>query len=73
MGSPEHKEWVRELAERLMGDNVDIVIDEWDTEEGQDLNKFMERMNNDPSIDKILVISDRLFAEKADDRYGGEL
>lgn len=69
--SPEHKEWVMELAERLVGDNVDVVIDEWDTEEGQDLNKFMERMVNAPSIDKVLVISDKIYAEKADGRLGG--
>jgi hypothetical protein len=69
--SPEHKDWVMELAERLVDDNVDVVIDEWDTKEGQDLNKFMERMVNDPSIDKVLVISDRIYAEKADGRHGG--
>jgi hypothetical protein len=69
--SPEHKDWVMELAERLTKDNVDVVIDVWDTAEGQDLNNFMERMVKDPSIDKVLMICDKTYAEKAEGRQGG--
>ncbi|MGG3453856.1 toll/interleukin-1 receptor domain-containing protein [Paenibacillus rhizolycopersici] len=69
--SPEHKQWVIDLAERLEDDTVPVVLDDWDTTEGQDLNKFMERMVNDPEINKVLIICDKVYAEKSDGRLGG--
>ena len=34
--SSEHEEWVISLAERLMSDGVDVIIDKWDLKEGND-------------------------------------
>jgi hypothetical protein len=69
--SPEHQERVRELANRLRGDGVDVILDIYELREGQDKHAYMERMVTDPDISKVLVISNRKYAEKADAREGG--
>lgn len=48
---------VEQLAERLFSDGVHCVIDIYDFRDGQDKNKFMEQMVNDPTIKKVLLIS----------------
>jgi hypothetical protein len=62
---------VLELAERLSADGIMVVLDKWDLKEGQDKHKFMEQMVHDPNITKVLVICDRGYQSKADDRKGG--
>ncbi|KWW20288.1 hypothetical protein AS888_19310 [Peribacillus simplex] len=69
--SPEHEKWVLELAERLESNGVSVVIDKWDSTEGQNLNAFMQRSVNDPTITKVLVICDEKYAKKADGFEGG--
>jgi hypothetical protein len=67
----EHREWVRSLVDRLRGDGVDVVVDIYRLKEGHDKYAFMEQMVTDADISKVLVISDRQYAEKADARRGG--
>lgn len=62
---------VIELAERLIANGVDVVLDVYDLKEGQDKYAFMEQSVHDPSIDRVLIICDRTYTEKADDRTGG--
>lgn len=69
--SPDHEEWVLALSERLMSDGVDVVIDKWYLKEGQDIYDFMETMVKSPEINKVLIILDRKYSEKADSRTGG--
>jgi len=69
--SPSHELWVVELAERLRGDGVDIIVDKWDLKEGQDKYVFMETMVTDDSVVKVLAICDARYAQKADGREGG--
>jgi SEFIR domain len=69
--SPPHEQRVLDLAERLAGDGIHVVIDKYDLKEGQDLNSFMEQMVKDPEIKKVLIICDKVYAEKADSRKGG--
>jgi hypothetical protein len=69
--SPEHEQWVIDLATRLMQDGVEVVLDKWDLKEGNDIYAFMESMVTSPDIDKVLIICDRLYKEKADGRQGG--
>jgi len=69
--SDEHINKVLKLAERLQKFGVFVKIDQWDLEPGQDLNKYMEQMVYDSSIDKVLIICDRKYSEKADAREGG--
>jgi len=67
----QHEQWVLDLAERLSGDGVIVILDKWDLKEGQDKHVFMEQMVNDKGISKVLVICDRGYQSKADDRKGG--
>ncbi len=69
--SPEHINRVVSLAERLVGDGVDVVLDQWDLKEGHDKIVFMEKMVTDTTVNKVIVVSDRRYAEKADGREGG--
>jgi hypothetical protein len=69
--SQEHQAWVLDLAAQLRENGVDVTIDKWDLKEGHDAIKFMERMVTDPEIKKVIVVLDRIYAEKADGRKGG--
>ena len=66
-----HAAWVMDLASRLRTDGVDVVLDRWDLLPGQDKFVFMEQMVSDTSVDKVIVICDRRYAQKADAREGG--
>ena len=66
-----NSERVIELAKRLVGDGVEVVLDKWELKEGQDKYTFMEQSVTDPSINKVLLICDRTYAEKANTREGG--
>lgn len=67
----ENKIRVQRLAERLMQDGVEVVLDVWALKHGHDKYVFMEQMVKDPDIKKVLVICNEDYARKADDRTGG--
>lgn len=67
----DHIKWVVELAEELVENGVDVVLDEWHLQEGQELYAFMEQAVTDPEMDKVIVVSDEEYARKADEREGG--
>lgn len=69
--SAEHEAWVVALARRLSADGVYVHLDKWDLTAGQDTYAFMERMVTDPKVTKVLIVCDRAYAEKANDRRGG--
>ncbi len=69
--SPEHEKWVLDLATELRENGVDVVLDKWDLKEGDDANAFMEKMATCSDIQKVLIVSDRVYAQKANDRKGG--
>jgi len=68
----ERKLWVRTLADRLVSQNgVDVKVDFYDLKPGNDMHQFMEQMVNDPHVDKVLIICDSEYAQKANGRSGG--
>lgn len=69
--SPAHEQWVHNLATELVDAGVDVIYDKWDLKEGHDAFVFMEKMVTDPNIKKVIIVSDRIYAEKADGRSGG--
>jgi len=69
--NPSHEDWVINLAERLVSDGVDVVIDKWNLKEGQDKFNFMETMVKSEEIQKVLIILDAKYSEKAELRAGG--
>ncbi len=68
---PEHDQWVMQLATELRDSFVDVILDKWDLKEGHDAVAFMEKMVTDETIKKVIMISDKTYAEKADGRQGG--
>ena len=62
---------VKELADRLIHDGINVIIDIYDLQSGNDKYAFMEQQVTDSTIDHVLVICDKTYAEKADRRIGG--
>lgn len=69
--SPEHEEWVVNLATELREAGVDVILDKWDLKEGHDAIAFMEQIVTKPEIKKVILVCDRKYAEKTDGRAGG--
>lgn len=69
--SETHRQWVLDLAERLTSDGVHVILDVWDLKPGHDKYSFMEKMVTEPAVKKVLVICDRRYQVKADERTGG--
>ncbi|GHV95693.1 hypothetical protein AGMMS50293_20130 [Spirochaetia bacterium] len=70
--SPQHERWVLELASNLrQQEGVDVVLDKWDLNLGNDSLPFMEQMVNDDTVKKVLMICDKNYVEKANKRKGG--
>ena len=69
--SPDHEEWVLQLAKELVDNGVDVILDKWHLREGHDAHAFMERMVTDPEIGKVALICDAAYKRKADARSGG--
>lgn len=66
-----NRKWVEQLVHRLESDGVQVVIDFKDLKLGHDKYAFMERTVNDDSINKVLIICNKTYKEKADGRIGG--
>ena len=69
--SPGHQARIRQWAEQMVSDGVDVVLDVWDLREGDDKYAFMEKMVTDVSVTHVLVFSDSEYATKADVRKAG--
>ena len=69
--SPAHEQTVINLATELRESGVDVILDKWDLKEGHDSVAFMEQMVTNSDLKKVAIISDRVYAEKADGRAGG--
>lgn len=69
--TPEHQNWVLKMATQLRDSGVDVILDVWDLKVGQSPIAFMERMVTDPEVGKVIVISDKTYATKADGFKGG--
>lgn len=70
--SPLHEEWVLQFANELRsGWGVDAILDKTHLRGGDDAIAFMERMVTDETLDKVILVCDSEYAEKADSRRGG--
>ena len=61
--SPEHKQWVSELAARLRRHGVDVIFDQWSLGPGDDIAQFMER--GIKASNRVLVICTDSYVRKA--------
>jgi TIR domain len=64
-----HKGWVLSLANRLVANGVDVILDRWDLTLGSDLARFMESGLAD--ADRVLAICTEPYVQKADRGVGG--
>lgn len=69
--APAHQEWVLALATRLRQDGVNVILDKWDLKPGHDAYQFMEQMVTDKNVTRVVMICDKAYVEKADQRKGG--
>lgn len=69
--TPEHQSWVIDLAETLVQNGVDVVLDKWHLREGDDSHAFMENMVNDQAVTHIIMIIDEVYTQRANQRSGG--
>ncbi|WP_249671144.1 toll/interleukin-1 receptor domain-containing protein [Bacillus thuringiensis] len=69
--SPDYKEKVISLANRLTENGIEVVIDVWDLKPGHNMFAFMESMVTDSTIDKVLVLCNKSYAERASSYNGG--
>lgn len=66
----EHVENIVDFASKLRSHGIDARMDEWDLKAGNDLYYFMEN-NIKRESDKVLLILNKEFVEKANDRKSG--
>lgn len=66
---PDNRTWVKNLADRLRTNGIDAHLDMFHLKPGQDLPQWMT--NEVIMADKVLLICDKYYAEKADNRKAG--
>jgi hypothetical protein len=69
--SQAHQDRIKDWADRLLAEGVDVIFDVYDFTEGQDKYYFMEKMVTDPQVTHVLIFSDKSYTEKADNRTKG--
>ncbi|MFN9645658.1 MAG: SUMF1/EgtB/PvdO family nonheme iron enzyme [Cyanobacteriota bacterium] len=67
--SEAHRAWVRQLAERLRANGVDVILDQWDLRAGADVVRFMERGIVEAA--RVLLVCTANYVAKAEERKGG--
>jgi hypothetical protein len=70
-GNKEYQDWIVNIGNRLMNDSVDVILDRWSLKDGHDIHAFMEEMVKSEDIFRVLIVCDKNYKEKADERKGG--
>ena len=65
----EHRDWVRQLAERLRGNGVETILDQWEMVPGDQATEFMEGAIRDN--DFVVIVCTPTYKERSDERRGG--
>lgn len=68
-GEADHNNWVSSIGNFLRQNGVDARLDIWHLRRGMDLPQFMT--NGLTLADRVILISDETYAQKADGRLGG--
>ena len=67
--SKEHSDWVKSLADKLLSDGIEAIIDSYDVSPGDRLPKFMESSIRDS--DYVIIICTEEYKRKANNREKG--
>ncbi len=62
---------VVDFAKRLRNNGVNVVLDQFQIKFGNDMNNFMEKCVNDPTITNVLILLSPDYKTKANSRSGG--
>ncbi len=66
-----NQETVFELVTKLRQDGIRVIYDKEDLYPGQNINYFMEQALERNDVDNIIVVCNKDYAEKANNRQGG--
>ncbi len=69
--STDHIKWVENLARDLVSTGIEVKLDQWDIKPGDDTAHFMESIVRDPSITHVIMVCDKLYKSRADNREAG--
>ncbi len=69
--SPNRQEWVRHLAGKLRKCDVNVALDQWDLKAGNDIYAYMEQIVSGEDINKVIIVCDTDYAQKANSRQKG--
>lgn len=67
--SKEHSDWVKSLADKLLADGIEAIIDSYDVSPGDRFPKFMESSIRDS--DYVIIICTEEYKRKANNREKG--
>lgn len=67
--SKEYSDWVKSLADKLLADGIEAIIDSYDVSPGDRLPKFMESSIRDS--DYVIIICTEEYKRKANNREKG--
>jgi hypothetical protein len=67
--SDDHKLWVRQLAEQLRKQGVNVILDQWHLKVGGNRTHFME--NSIQTSDFVVIVCTPIYAQKSNSRSGG--
>lgn len=67
--SESHSDWVLQLATRLRSNGVDVILDRWNLQLGQDVAAFIEQGLS--ASHRVLCICSENYVTKANTRLGG--
>jgi hypothetical protein len=65
----QHENWVKDVGTHLRSAGIDARLDIWHLRPGMDVAQWM--CNELDMADRVLLICDELYAQKADGRHGG--
>lgn len=65
----DHKKWVKQLADRLLSDGIEVTVDQYDLKLGDRLPQFMEQSIS--TNDFVLIICTPTYRKKSNERNGG--
>lgn len=65
----DHRAWVKSLADKLLSDGIEAILDQYDVSPGDRLPQFMEQSVS--AADYVLIICTPTYKKKADGRKGG--
>ena len=63
-GSEDYRLKVRSFATDLMGNGIDVLLDQWSLKEGNDTYAFMEQSVTDATITNVLILLDPVYEKK---------